>query len=202
MNERGLLMKRQTSRWVDVVQNFDLMRSAAVKWIKKNNTVQIREEGLFQDSLCMHIRHPLVSILACEHTHAHTQTHTDSLLGQMASWWGAARSSTEGPAWFVNHDLHASLLLTPDSTCIEEGWTEIRSLRVCVMVCDCGGWGVEWLLWRCAERIICTVYWLLWKFDFIYHHRTEKGKKYIMIHTHAWWIKHYLTCIDDDLISI
>ena len=58
----------------------------------------------------------------------------------MASWWGAARSSTEGFVGFMNHDLHASLLLTPDSTCRQEGWTGIRSMCECECECVwCGG---------------------------------------------------------------
>ena len=81
----------------------------------------------------------LASWHANTNTHTHTHTHRpDSLLGQMASWWGAARSSTEGLVGFMNHDLHASLLLTPDSTCTQEGWTGIRSMCVCECVW-CGG---------------------------------------------------------------
>lgn len=70
----------------------------------------------------------LASWHANTHTHTSTNTHTqafrpDSLLGQMASWWGATRSFTRALGWFVNHNLHTSLLLTPSSTHTAEGWT-------------------------------------------------------------------------------
>lgn len=81
----------------------------------------------------------VIPLLASWHEHTHTTNkhRPDSLLGQMASWWGAVRSITKGLGWFVNHDLHTSLLLTLDKACMHKGWTGIRSVCVCV----CVGWG-------------------------------------------------------------
>lgn len=129
-------------------QNVDLIRSAEVK-VNEEPDGTNKRRGCARTALIWHIRHPLVSILACKHTHTHTSTNThtqafrpDSLLGQMASWWGATRSFTRALGWFVTHNLHTSLLLTPSSTHTAEGWTVKKNCIILhypysYMIIDC-----------------------------------------------------------------
>lgn len=68
-------------------QNVDLIRSAEVK-VNEEPDGTNKRRGCARTALIWHIRHPLVSILACKHTHTHThlQTRTHKHLGQTACW--------------------------------------------------------------------------------------------------------------------